>query len=107
MRLTAFVLHLSNTLNLTQQSIYEKYLRRFDVIDAIMCAGNSECLAVCVGAFNPVTKLPVPYEQFMCSEYNDNVCGLSIIDWDSYENVTKLLNMIYNVIEQYNNVNVY
>ncbi|AHH82686.1 ORF-97 [Buzura suppressaria nucleopolyhedrovirus] len=103
MNLTAFVLHVSNDLDLSQQLIYEKYLCRFDVIDAIMCPGTGECLAVCVGTFNAITKLPVPYEQFLISDHNDKMCELNVIKLDLYENVIKLLDNIYNVVERYNN----
>ncbi|QYC92773.1 AC117 [Trabala vishnou gigantina nucleopolyhedrovirus] len=101
MKLTAFVLYITNPHNLKQEIVYNKYLRQFDVVDAVMC-NNGECLATCVSQLNTNSNQPVCYERFVLSVHNDNVCTLTILDLTDYEHMDILQNLIYHVIETYN-----
>ncbi|ABY65834.1 hypothetical protein [Orgyia leucostigma nucleopolyhedrovirus] len=100
MNLIVFVVHISNPHQLSQRNIYEKYLIYFDVMDAIMC-NNGECLAACIGVLNTDTTLPVCFESFEASTFNDGVCQLKILETDCYEQAETIQTKIYNIAESY------
>ncbi|QHB21773.1 ac117 [Artaxa digramma nucleopolyhedrovirus] len=103
MKLVAFVLHITNPNKLLQQTIYEKYLVNFDVIDAVMCK-NGECLATCVSSFDALSHTPKCYDNFIKSNDNDGACSVTIMDIDSYDNLEYMQNVVYIICENYNNV---
>ncbi|AGR56857.1 hypothetical protein Hesp105 [Hemileuca sp. nucleopolyhedrovirus] len=105
MKLTAFVMYISNPQNLLQRSIYEKYLTFFDVVDAVMC-DTGECLVTCVSRLNITSDLPICFETFITSERNDGICNFMIIDRDDYENLEKLQDSVFNTVEKFNDINL-
>ncbi|QWO71654.1 AC117-like protein [Orgyia pseudotsugata single capsid nuclopolyhedrovirus] len=101
MNLVVFVVHISNPNQLLQSGIYEKYLVCFDVVDAIMC-NSGECLAICLSVRNSTTDLPICFEQFVASPFNDGVCELKILEIGRYENVESIQTNVYDTVEVYN-----
>ncbi|AAZ38217.1 ORF-51 [Agrotis segetum nucleopolyhedrovirus A] len=94
MKLITFVMAILNRADLDQQQIYEKYLKHFDVVDAIMCA-NGDCLAVCVSAADTLNE-PLAYTKFKCVKKH----LLQIVD--RHDDVELLLERMYNIVEMYN-----
>lgn len=87
MKLSAFVICVSNNFNYSQQDMYTLYLKHFDVHDAIMCA-NGDCLAVCVDQDIIIAQL--------------NVEDVMIVDTAPLSELATLVEKIYNVVEMYN-----
>jgi Protein of unknown function (DUF1623) len=85
---------ISNRANLDQQIIYEKYLKYFDVIDAVMCL-NGDCLAVCVSAVDAANR-PRSFAEFKC----DKPHCINIID--IHDDAEVLLNRMYDIVAKFN-----
>ncbi|AIZ48606.1 asb048 [Agrotis segetum nucleopolyhedrovirus B] len=95
MKLITFVMVIFNrAADLSQQQIYETFLKHFDVIDAIMC-NNGDCLAVCISAADTLDR-PVAFAEFQCAKKH----LMQIVD--RHENVEVLLERMYNIVEMYN-----
>ncbi|WBB27283.1 hypothetical protein [Mythimna sequax nucleopolyhedrovirus] len=94
MKRITFVLAIFNHDNLDQQAIYEKYLRHFDVIDAVMCL-NGDCLAVCVSSADALDR-PRSFVNFKC----DKQSTIKVVD--VHEDVSVLLDRVYNIVERFN-----
>lgn len=104
MKLTAFVIHVSNPFGVDQTILYYEVLQYFDIVDAVMSV-NGDCLAICIGIYNYQTKLPKCYERYIAARPHAKTI-LKIIEEMPYKNVELLQNKVYNIVEKYNNNNI-